>query len=256
MLASNEVVEFRTKLTKYVEELQHFADLEKLEELATIRHFDIELLKELGVFYVDEPAELLLPDYFQDLKDFGLLNEGTNKPIYNDRYIIPLYDMQGLVMGLVGYSTNSKVRYMYASTKYFLRNDILYGMENYLECIKDGYIIVTEGITDAISCRQVGFKHTHSTAGAHKSVYMMQLLDLIPCVIFIPDRDRAGDGTKKYWKTHNYVRVLVPFKYKDLNEYLTNNERHKTQFCEVMNLLIDYVKAGKNKIGEEIPLYT
>lgn len=252
---TNVVRAFRQRLTEYVKDLQAHADKEKLKELAIIRKFEVSLLEELGIFYIDNPVELLNPEFFGDLKDFGIINKNTNKPIFSDRFIIPLYDMEGLVMGLVGYSYNSKVRYMYATTKYFLRNDILYGMENYKECIKDGYIIVTEGITDAITCKQEGFKHTHSTAGAHQSVYMMQLLDFIPCVIFIPDRDHAGKGTERYWKTHNFVRVLVPFTYKDINEYLTTQPENREQFRLIMNMLIDYVKAGKNRVGEEIPLY-
>lgn len=259
---SNCVKTFRTELTNYVHILQERANEAHLNDLAQLRQFPIQLLKDLGVFYIDDGVELLLPAYLHLLQDFGIISKTTNKPMFNARYIFPIKDMDGLIMGIVGYCPNSKERYLYATTKYFQRSSIMYGMENFEKCMKQGYIIVTEGITDAMAIKKIGYeldhfgmKYTHSTTGAHESLYMMQLLDLIHCVIFIPDRDRAGDGTKKYWKTSNYVRLLIPFNFKDLDEFIKSSPENKLLFQDNLLRAIDYVVTNKNYCGEELPIY-
>lgn len=253
------IVEFRKKLTEYVSVLRDNQNEGGLLQFCAVRGFDIDLIKNLGIFYIEKNVEMLVPQYFEYLKDFGVISITNGKPIYSERIVIPIYDMDGLVMGMVGYSLTSKERYMYATTKYFNRNDILYGMERYKKCIKDGYVIVTEGITDCIRILNLGFENCMSTAGAHRSLFMMMVLDIIPIVLFIPDRDRAGDGTKDYWKTNNYGRLLIPFMYKDVDEYARNSEISTQNLKEHIELALEYMKNALDKgqiiCGEEMPIY-
>lgn len=253
------ITEFRKSFTDYVKIISELNDQDKIHELAVLRKYNDEIINEHGIFYISKMAEMIVPGYIDKLVDFGVISPTNNKPIYSDRYVIPIYDMSGLVMGLVGYSLSAKERYMYSNTRYFHRNDILYGLENYKQCLIDGYAIVTEGITDAIRLKELGFKNVLSTAGAHKSTYMMELLNQIGIIIFIPDRDRAGDGTKNYWITDNYARLLVPFTFKDVDEFAISSDENRDSLIHHINVAISYMRENKEKgiliKGEELPIY-
>lgn len=252
------VTEFRKELTEYVDALRGRSQKNYLAEFAITRKFNIDTLYDLGIIYIKDMSEMLIPKFLDRLEDFGVISPTNKKPIFSDRYLIPIYDVNGLVQGLVGYSLSSKARYVYATTKYFQRSDIMYNMQCYEKCIEKGYAIVTEGITDAIRLIDMGFECVMATAGAHESLFMMQMLDTGMCTIFVPDRDRAGDGTKEYWITTNYVRLLVPFTYKDIDEY-AREEKNRWNVTEFIHMVIDYV-LGKNAdnvklLGEELPIY-
>ena len=255
----NKMIEYRKEFTEYVKKLQFNSNKEELDNLATIRKFDRDLLEKLGVFYIGKEAEMLIPDENGKIdnikyKKFGIISPTNNRPIYSDRFIIPLYDLNGYIMALVGYSLNSKQRYIYSNTEYFFRNDILYNLQIYEKCVKDGYVIVTEGITDCIRLLNMGFTNVMSTAGAHRSLWMMQMLDNIDNIIFIPDRDRAGDGTKEYWITHNYTRLLVPFYCKDLDEFAKRSDKEELVLKYFVKMAIEHMVNKKNKNGEELPI--
>lgn len=254
-----DIIKFRKRLTEYVEILHRNQDSRRLDDFCIARHFNRDLVDKLGLIYIENMAELVVPEFLEELVDFGVISPNNRKPIYSDRYVIPIRDMSGLVMGLVGYSLSDKARYMYANTKYFERNDILYGMEKYEKCLEAGYIVVTEGITDCFRIKQLGYELCMSTAGAHRSLFMMQMLDMIPIVLFIPDRDRAGDGTKEYWKTNNYGRLLIPFIYKDLDEYACSSERSANNLKEYVDMALNYMRESLDKgiaiVGEEMPIY-
>ena len=255
----SKMIEYRKEFTEYVERLRFNSDKKELENLSAIRHFSVDLLDRLGVFYIGKEAEMLLPDSngkidIEKYRKFGIISPTNNRPIYSDRFIIPLYDLNGYIMALVGYSLTSKQRYIYSNTEYFFRNDILYNLQVYEKCIKDGYVIVTEGITDCIRLLNMGFKNVMSTAGAHRSLWMMQMLDNIENVIFIPDRDRAGDGTKEYWITHNYTRLLIPFYCKDLDEFAVRGDKEELILKYFIKVAIEHMATKKNKKGEELPI--
>lgn len=211
---------YRQELTEYVRELQKRSDKNKLKGLEEIRGFDANLLEQLGIFYIRDQVDMLVPRFIDRVKDFGVISSANKKPIYESRYVIPFYDIEGLVCGLAGYSLTSKERYLYATPKYFERRDAIYGIEDYKKCIEDEYVFVVEGLTDRIALMNIGIENVMATAGAHKSAHMMSMLSMIKNVIFIPDRDKVGDLTKEYWRTNRFIRVYIPIIYKDIDEYI------------------------------------
>ena len=250
-----DVKEFRALLTDYVEDIRSRSKQYKIRDFAVKRKFKEETLNNSGIFFIDKMAELVVPKYFDLLKNFGVISETNSKPIYNDRYVIPFYGMDKKVMGLVGYTWEAKERYVYATTQYFERNDAIYGLENIEQIIKDNYVIVVEGLTDRLRLIELGFKNVLCTAGAHKSLFMMQIFNMIDNVIFIPDRDTAGDGTIKYWKTNKYCRLLIPFCYKDLDEFATSSEENAGLLVQYINETIKYMFSIKTCVGEQIGIY-
>lgn len=255
------VVEFRKEMTDYINCIRERSHRTYLRPLAIKRKFDADLLfDKVGMIYIGEMAEMLIPKYLNKLEDFGVIAEVNKKPIFKDRYLIPLYDLKGLVQGVVGYSMTSTARYVYSTTKYFQRGDFLYNSQCYKKCLENGYVIVTEGITDAIRLMHLGFECVMSTAGAHESAFAMQILDSDIPVIFIPDRDSTGMKTKEYWRTRSYVRVMIPpLKYKDIDEWVATEIEKKELIINYLYMIIDYVKEKHAKrepmLGEEIPMY-
>lgn len=232
---------YRSKLTDYVNELHTRAGDYGLETLAEMRKIDVNVLKDAGVFYVGEPAEMLLPEYIDILRQFGIIAM-NNKPIYSERWLIPIYDINRYVIGLVGYKQGVNEKYVYATPKYFNRGEAIYGLEHLIDCFEQGFAIVTEGIMDAIRVRSLGFKNVISTCGADSSWDRHLMFMGIKRCIFIPDRDRAGMQTNKHWKSETMIRLLVPLPFKDIDEFARQNKVTESFCKDLLENLCGYIK--------------
>ena len=243
---------FRKKFTEYVNTLYKLSNKEMQEEFARIRQIPINSIKENDIFWVGNSAELMIPEYIRLLEKFGLVSEANNKPIFNNRWIIPIKDKDNLVQALVGYSNVSDNKYVYSTTDYYLRGDSLYGEEQLEQTMKDGYAVLVEGITDAIHVRSLGFNNIYANCGSRKgTVNFLRLNRLKHGLIRICDRDRAGDGTKKRWITDRYIDLVTPPQFKDSDEVLKNVE-YKEIFREYLEECIRIIKDNEFKGKEEI----
>lgn len=243
---------FRKKFTEYVNTLYKLSNKEMQEEFARIRQIPIDSIKENDIFWVGNSAELMIPEYIGLLEKFGLVSEANNKPIFNNRWIIPIKDKDNLVQALVGYSNVSDNKYVYSTTDYYLRGDSLYGEEQLEQTMKDGYAVLVEGITDAIHVRSLGFNNIYANCGSRKgTVNFLRLNRLKHGLIRICDRDKAGDGTKKRWITDRYIDLVTPPQFKDSDEVLKNVE-YKEIFREYLEECIRIIKDNEFKGKEEI----
>jgi DNA primase len=243
---------FRKKFTEYVNTLYKLSNKEMQEEFARIRQIPINSIKENDIFWVGNSAELMIPEYIGLLEKFGLVSEANNKPIFNNRWVIPIKDKDNLVQALVGYSNASDNKYVYSTTDYYLRGDSLYGEEQLEQTMKDGYAVLVEGITDAIHVRSLGFNNIYANCGSRKgTVNFLRLNRLKHGLIRICDRDRAGDGTKKRWITDRYIDLVTPPQFKDSDEVLKNVE-YKEIFREYLEECIRIIKDNEFKGKEEI----
>lgn len=243
---------FRKKFTEYVNTLYKLSNKEMQEEFARIRQIPIDSIKENDIFWVGNSAELMVPEYIGLLEKFGLVSEANNKPIFNNRWVIPIKDKDNLVQALVGYSNVSDNKYVYSTTDYYLRGDSLYGEEQLEQTMKDGYAVLVEGITDAIHVRSLGFNNIYANCGSRKgTVNFLRLNRLKHGLIRICDRDKAGDGTKKRWITDRYIDLVTPPQFKDSDEVLKNVE-YKEIFREYLEECIRIIKDNEFKGKEEI----
>lgn len=236
-----EVENYRKNLTGYVNTLQENAGDYMLDTLAEIRKIDVGVLKEAGIFYISDPAEMLVPEYIDNIRDFGVVAM-NNRPVYTGRWVIPIYDIKGYVMGMVGYKTEVTEKYVYATPKYFNRGDAVYGLQQIDKCIEQGFFIVTEGIMDAIRVKSLGFDNVISTCGADKSWERLLMFSGLKRGIFIPDRDRAGLGTNKHWKSETMVRLLLPLPFKDIDEFARQNETTENFCKDLLGGLCKYIR--------------
>lgn len=250
-VAIKEKEEYNKSLTDYVSLLQGRSEIkypDKLSELASFRDYDVQLLKDQGIFYVGEAAELLLPQYLNRLVEFGVISPNNNKPIYHNRWVMPIKDSDGLVQNLVGYSPDSDERYIYGTARYYRRADTLYGLENINEAYQCGYAILTEGITDAICLRNLGYKVAFGRCGTRSSDYVVDLLNRCKYgVIRIPDRDNAGLRALKDWKFNRHVTLFVNLQYKDVDQMCRNDETCKEIVKQYIDHSIGWLKQSEHR---------
>lgn len=196
---------------------------EKLQELSEIRGIPLATLEEHEIFFIEKYAELMIPEYIDKLEKFGLINELNHMPIFHERWIIPIKDFEGNIINLVGYSPVSPNRYLYGNAKYYDRKNDMFGMENYKKAYELGWAVYVEGITDCIALRSLGFPNVFASCGTMKSdIKMRHLNQLKYGVIFIQDRDKAGDNTLKHWRVNccAYMAISIENQLKDIDDYI------------------------------------
>lgn len=261
-------LEYSKALTDYVLELHKRSNKSKLDEFCKLRAFDIDTVNDCGIFYIGEMAEMLIPKYFKMVQDFGVISDTNKKPIFRNRWVMPIKNSEGLVQNLVGYSPYSDERYIYGTSRYYRRRDTYYGLENLRLAYELGYAFITEGITDTIRLRDMGYKNSFAMCGTHTSDYMIRQLDRCRYgVILIPDRDDAGLRALKQWKFKRSATIFVNFKYKDIDEmcYLVNedgtrskNEDNISWFKEYADSCISWITSechnGIDSIHEQIAM--
>lgn len=214
-----EMQSYTAALTAYTSELRRMSDDRMVKRFCELRDMPEEAVREAGIFYVESQASMLLPDYIDRLKDFGLIAKANNKPIFDQRWVIPILDRYGMVLNLVGYKPDAADRYIYGDAAYYRRADTVWGMENFSIAYRLGWGIVTEGITDALRVRSLGYKNAFARCGTRKSLIVNRQMNRFRYgIIRIHDRDRAGDRTRSHWITNRYVTLNTPLMYKDTDE--------------------------------------
>lgn len=125
-------------------------------------------------------------------KDLGLVSDKDNF-ILNDRFIIPVHDIAGELISLIGYFPDKK-RYITASTPFFSKECQFFNYKQAYELSwKEfgGFVILVEGIFDCLSLRSLGLPAI-ATMGASVTKTKGLLLRNFKKVLCIPDDDATG----------------------------------------------------------------
>lgn len=251
--------QYENQLDSYVKQMITRGKQDKLAEFAEMRKFNIETVKEHDIFYIGEMAEMLIPSYLESVRDFGVISETNLKPIFHNRYVIPIKDRAGKIINLVGYSKEANERYVYGTAKYYERRDTLWGLENLDLAYDMGYAILVEGITDAIRLRDLGYKNSFAMCGTHKSDYIVQQLNRCRHgIIRIPDRDNAGLRAVKQWNVNRHLTLKIAMKYKDVDEMCSESQDNIDWFNDYMTDCIYWIKSaehgGRRGMCEEVTI--
>lgn len=224
-------------LTEYTMTLKNRAGDNRLDYFAELRKFPMEVIKDSDIFYIGDATEMLLPRYLGQVEDFGVISPTNKKPIFHNRFIFPIKDIDGRVLNLVGYSKEADERYVYGTAKYYRRRETMYGLEKLRMAYELGYAIVTEGITDTTRVRSLGFPNCFAMCGTHGSDYIMKQLNRCRYgIIKIPDRDAAGQKALSKWKSYRGVTLNTFIAYKDIDEMCRESEDN----CDVVR---DYIQS-------------
>ena len=192
-------------------------------------------------------AEMLIPSYIDRLDSLGVISETNKKPIFRERWVMPIRGENGLVQNLVGYSPHFDERYIYGTSRYYRRRSTLYGLENLNLAYEMGYAFLTEGITDTIRLRDLGFKNSFAMCGTHTSQYVINQLNRCRNgVILIPDRDKAGINAHKAWNFKRSVTIFINFQFKDIDSMCKGSKENQELFLEYAQACINYILSEEH----------
>lgn len=201
-----QVVKARASLTKYFRQVcDVFGKDAVIFELMAHRNYYTEdmydTLKEIGVFKVDNLSELTLlcPASNEDLRKWGLVNEDGNF-ILRGLYVVPIRDIGGMVIALVGWNPNGGSRkYVTTPTVGFSRDTSFFNYDTYALSWEeyDGLVFLVEGIFDAIALKSIGLP-VLAVMGLEMSAIKAEMLNRFSKVVAIPDNDSAGRSVSPY----------------------------------------------------------
>lgn len=239
---------YTNDFTDYINALQDRAGDKMLAEFCHMRQFSMDTVKEQGIFYIEDATEMLIPAYIDKVESFGVISPTNKKPIFHNRYVIPIRDENGKVLNVVGYAKDADERYVYGTAKYYRRRETMYGLENLKLAYELGYAILTEGITDAIRIRDLGYKNAFANCGTHKSDFIMKQLDRCRYgVLKIPDRDSAGLRASKKWKCNRSITLNTYVLFKDIDEMCSHSQEMQDIVIEHLGLCVDWLKTEEHK---------
>lgn len=235
----------------YIDTLRARASEEKLQEFADFRKFKVETVKDAGIFYIGDMAEMIHPEFYSKLESFGVISPTNKRPIFHNRYLIPIKDVKGNVLNVVGYSAEADERYVYGTAPYYRRTNTLWGLENMEMAYELGYAFVTEGITDAIRLRDIGYKNVFAMCGTHKSDFIIQQLNRCRYgIIRIPDRDKAGLRALQGWEFNRHLTLYINLLYKDVDEMVRSEEGNEEWLRSYIEGCIGWIKS-KEHMGQK-----
>lgn len=189
----NRLVEWWKSRNVYLDEVAMFADKE-------VRNLDVETLLKADSFMVqDDWIMTELPEEFQH-DSLGFC-EG-DRCVFQGRYVYPVKDVKGNVMGLCGYDAFSPVKYLdslnygYAAKRYSV-----YGMEELPKYYNnDEPVFFVEGIVCTLYLRQEGLQAL-AMLGSTPSAYVQRIMKRFGSrAITICDSDEAGTKCRRTLK--------------------------------------------------------
>lgn len=250
---------YNRALDTYYKKLMERTNVSQVENFATFRKFNINTVNDCGIFYIGNMAEMLLPEYIDEVSNFGVISPNNHMPIFNNRWVIPIKTPDGLVQNFVGYSPNADERYIYGTAKYYQRRETLWGLENLHLAYELGYAFITEGITDAIRLRDLGYKNSFARCGTHSSTVIdRQLNRCRHGLIFIPDRDDAGLRAVKSWKSSRSITLYIGFQYKDIDELCRESLENQDWAKSYLDACVSWIKSdthsGQTYIKEKVTM--
>ena len=241
------MTEFCKKYNDYVNEIYSRSNKKKLEEFAETRGFKLSTILDLGIFYIGDPVEMLIPKYLDLVEAFGVISPTNKKPIYHNRFVIPIRNVKGDIINLVGYSKEAHERYVYGTSIYYRRREDLWGLEKMHKAYELGYAILTEGITDAIALRDIGYEVVFANCGTHSAPTAMKQFNRCRYgIIKIPDRDQAGQRANNRWQCHRYITLNTFVEYKDIDEMIHKADNGEAWVRGYIDNCIDWLKQKKH----------
>ena len=164
-----------------------------VDELCTIRGYvgneQKQLISDmqLGICTVEDITEL--GDMSEEL---GLITS-THDFLLNNRFIIPVEDIQGNIVSMIGYYNDYK-KYITIPSPFFSKSVQFFNFKQAYELSHKeygGFVILVEGIFDCLSLRSIGLPAI-ATMGSNVTKTKCELLKLFKKVLAIPDDDATG----------------------------------------------------------------
>lgn len=207
----NGLISFFKSRDSYLEEVTIMAK--------EVRNLEPQTLLDCDSFMVQD--DFLLTELPEEYKHDSLGFCRGDYCIFQGRYVYPVKDVHGDVMGLCGYDKFSDVKYLDSlNFGYKAKSYTLWGME----CMPDYYrsnepVFFVEGIVCALYLRQCGLQAL-AMLGSSVSPYVTTIIKRFGSrAIVICDSDEAGNKCKKYLNRNvPGVRVIQSTVAKDVDD--------------------------------------
>lgn len=243
---------------RYIQSCSKDIDL-IVDELAQHRlYFDSKdrwkkVLQEVGVAFVNED----MCDYDKlrkkDFSDLGLMTDEGGF-LLNNRYIIPVKDMIGNVIALIGYYPDSK-KYITTPSRFFSKDCLFFGLEQLGKTGLGKDYFILEGIFDSLALRSLGYNAV-ACMGISSSRVKEVLYGLFRKVVAIPDNDNQGRKVIKnnLWNlpvNGSYFKWVGSLKLEEGGEGI--NIKDIDRFCSVFDeadvkKVLDSCLSSKDRI--------
>lgn len=171
-------------------------DVEKsVEELCTLRGYSLrgeqrDLLQELQICFCTMAIE---DEGLGEMAvELGLTTK-TERFLLDERFIIPVRDIMGNLITLIGYYPDNK-KYITVPAPYFSKDVLFFNIDHAFKLSMseyNGVVFVVEGIFDCLSLRAIGLP-VIATMGSTVSQEKREILKVFNKVVYIPDNDRVG----------------------------------------------------------------
>lgn len=264
------IKEQRELLTEAVKWFQQQEDQEEaLQAVAKERGLSVEVLRQHDCFFINEQLTLIfIPEKYKD-ETLGLVR--NNYIVYSGRFVYPVKDPAGLVMGLCGWDPYVQPKYLDSKNfGYKAKHNTMYGMEKLYNYYKsDKPVIIVEGIVDCLLLRDNGFQAL-AALGSMLTAYIVTILSRFKdrCIV-IPDNDNykgdaedrtAGEGFVKqvFWRLPD-AKVYQTTTAKDLDDVVRSSELSRLNLLEdlrnIDNMFYEFkelrqrVKPSRKKVN-------
>jgi DNA primase len=197
---------------------------------------------------------------FELAKKTGLIvanlnNEGFEigyRDKFSNRLIIPILNEKGIVVGFTGRTfpeDTNKDRPKYLNSgesEFFKKSNILFGLNQAKNSIyKNGNILLVEGNMDVVLAHQNGLTQCIATQGTSVTQAHINNLKKLKMPVYLAfDNDQAGIiAEKKAFKLIaeagiDCFKVIFEGKYKDLDEFLIENQKEDLKTVPYIEYLI------------------
>ena len=207
----NQIVETFKQRPEYLEEVETFA--------IKGRNLKVETLLNCDSFMVQPDTPLaVLPE---ELRHDSLGFCRGNRYIFEGRYVYPVKDVKGDVMGFCGYDKYSDVKYLDSlNFGYKAKSYSLWGMEKLPEYYSnDKPVYIVEGIVCALYLRQEGLQSL-ATLGSIISPYVTEIIRRFGMrAVMVNDADEAGTKCKQIMQRRlPYLRCIQSRIAKDVDD--------------------------------------
>lgn len=236
-LQLNDLVEWFKGRDDYLDNVKIMAEI--------VRNLDVQTLLNCDSFMVQE--DFLVTELPEDFQHDSLGFCRGSYCEFTGRYVYPVKDVYGNVMGLCGYDKFSDIKYLDSKNfGYRAKTYSLWGMEELPKYYRDSEpVIFVEGIVCALYLRQNGI-HALAMLGSSISPYVTEIIRRFGSrAIIFCDSDEAGT------KCRHMVRRRLP----DARAIQSRIAKDVDDSRQVDPTFIDEVKRLKNPYYAS-PLFT
>lgn len=228
-----------------------------LNHLSEYRKIPKEAFEKIDVFFINPDESVAeAPEFILDRAHGLVYNE--KYWVYGGRYVFPVKDVQGDIMGFVGYIYNEENKYIDSRTfGYVAKRTTMFGMEKLPEYYtSDKCLFITEGIMDMAYLRYHGH-NSMSLLTSKIGKYQCEILKRFGrrCII-LADNDSSDKFTEERTAGEGFVkqalyllpeaRVFQTIRASDINDVIRlDNGKYERQVLFDLNEMENFLCITK-----------